>query len=518
MDDEQSYRQLVELSPDAIGIQSEDRIVYMNKSGVELFGANSIDDLIGRSVWDFVPDGSREVVLSRYSQSREAGTKAPLVELRLLRLDGMSIDVEVTAIPFTYDGKPALQAIFRDLTRRKKAEEEVRQRNVELAALNAIASTVSQSLNLEKILNDALDGVLQLDVLGGEVHGLIFLLDEMTGDLSLAAHRGTPEDHPCLQSPPRLGECLCGLAIERGRVVISENCWKDERHTRTWPDMPEHKDICVPLAVRGKVLGGMNIRLPAEKGITDNVVQLLTSVGGQISVAVENARLFEAVDLHRERLRVLGARLAEAEDAERKQLARELHDQVGQNLTALGINLNIIRSQLPDDQAKSLMTTMDESIALVEQTAERIRDLMAELRPPMLDDYGLVATLRWFGEQFGSRTALSVSIFGEEPVPRLAPTTENALFRVVTEALTNVAKHAGATKADVSVECSDEAVRIMVLDDGKGFNPRLEADVGEEGGWGLITMVERIESVGGRLWIESEPSQQGTKVFAVVPR
>ena len=517
-DEEQRYRQLVELSPDAIGIQSEDRIIYMNKAGVELFGAESAEDLVGKSIWSFVPDEFRETVVSRFQQMREAGTETPLLEMKLLRLDGKSMDVELTAIPFASDGKPAIQAVFRDLTKRKRVEKEISQRNIELAALNAIASTVSQSLNLQKILNDALDDVLQLDVLGGGVHGMIFLQNELTGQLSLAAQRGTPKNHPCLESPPKLGECLCGLAIERGRVVISEDCWTDERHTRSWPEMPQHKDICLPLIVRGKVLGGINIRLPMEKEITENVTQLLTSVGGQISVAVENARLFETVDLHRERLQVLGARLAEAEETERRQLSRELHDQVGQNLTALGINLNILRSQLPPQDAKRMITTLDESMALVEQTAERIRDVMADLRPPMLDDYGLVATLRWFGEQFASRTALSIGILGEEPAPRLAPPNENALFRVVTEALTNVAKHAQATQVTVSVECTDEALRIIVADDGRGFDPHIETDPGQDRGWGLITMAERIESVGGRFWIESGPNTNGTRVYAVVSR
>ena len=517
-DDEQRFRQLVELSPDAIGIQKEDRIIYMNKAGVGLFGAECAEDLIGKSIWSFIPDEFRETVVVRFQQRRDAGTEAPLLEMKLIRLDGESIDVEVTAFSFVLDGKPAIQAIFRDLTKRRRVEKEIRQRNIELAALNAIASTVSQSLNLQKILNDALDDVLQLDVLGGEVHGMIFLQNELTGELSLAAQRGTPKDHPCLESPPKLGECLCGLAIERGRVVISEDCWTDKRHTRSWHRMPQHKDICVPLIVRGKVLGGINIRLPMVKEITENVTQLLTSVGGQISVAVENAQLFETVDLHRERLRVLGARLAEAEETERRQLSRELHDQVGQNLTALGINLNILRSQLPPDDANRMLSTLDESMELVEQTAERIRDVMADLRPPMLDDYGLVATLRWFGEQFASRTALAIEILGEEPAPRLAPPNENALFRVATEALTNVAKHAAATQVTISVECTDEALRIIVADDGTGFDPHIETEPGEDRGWGLITMAERIESVGGRFWVESGPYNGGTRVFAVVPR
>jgi PAS domain S-box-containing protein len=517
-EEDDRFRQLVELSPDAVGIQSEDQIIYMNSAGLDLFGASDLNDLIGKSVWDFVPADVKGIVLSRFKQMREEGKEAPLVELELLRLDGKKVDVEVTAIPFSYAGKPAIQAIFRDLTSRKRVEKEIRQRNVELAALNAIASTVSQSLNLQKILNGALDDVLQLEVLGGEVHGLVFLLNEMTGELTLAAQTGIPEDHPCLESPPALGECLCGLAIERGRVVISEDCWKDERHSRSWPTMLPHKDICIPLTVRGKVLGGMNIRLPMKKDITENVTQLLTSVGGQISVAIENAQLFEAVDLHRERLRVLGARLAEAEETERKQLSRELHDQVGQNLTALGINLNILKSQLPPNDADRMLTTLDESMALVEQTAERIRDVMADLRPPMLDDYGLVATLRWFGEQYASRTELSITIFGEEPSPRLESPTENALFRVVTEALTNVTKHAAATQVIVSVECTEEVLRLVITDNGVGFDSTIPQEPGEDYGWGLITMAERIESVGGRLWIESLPAHDGTKVYAVVPR
>jgi PAS domain S-box-containing protein len=146
-EEDDRFRQLVELSPDAVGIQSEDQIIYMNSAGLDLFGASDLNDLIGKSVWDFVPADVKGIVLSRFKQMREEGKEAPLVELELLRLDGKKVDVEVTAIPFSYAGKPAIQAIFRDLTSRKRVEKEIRQRNVELAALNAIASTVSQSLN-----------------------------------------------------------------------------------------------------------------------------------------------------------------------------------------------------------------------------------------------------------------------------------------------------------------------------------------------------------------------------------
>ncbi|MFQ5857357.1 MAG: ATP-binding protein [Anaerolineae bacterium] len=239
----------------------------------------------------------------------------------------------------------------------------------------------------------------------------------------------------------------------------------------------------------------------------------------------EHRRAEEALQQHADRLLALTAQLAEAEEAERQRLARELHDQVGQNLTALGINLNIIRSQLPEEAAAPVRSRLDDSLSLVEQTAERIRDVMANLRPPVLDDYGLVATLHWYGEQFARRTDIAIAVEGEEPVPRLAARVENALFRIAQETLTNVAKHAQATQVTVTVEVEGGTLRLVVADDGIGFDPSTTlraspaplADPDGGRGWGLLTMTERAEVVGGRCHIESYPGQ-GTRVIVEVNR
>jgi PAS domain S-box-containing protein len=233
----------------------------------------------------------------------------------------------------------------------------------------------------------------------------------------------------------------------------------------------------------------------------------------------ENIRLFEAVKLQREQLRALTARLAEAQETERKQLTRELHDQVGRNLTALGLNLNIIRRQMPDAFPASgpIQARLDDSLGLVEQTTEYIRDLMTNLRPPVLDDYGIVAALRWYGDRFASRAGLTVTVQGEEPVPRLAAPVENALFRIVQEVLTNVAKHAQATEVMVTVAVDDETARLVVADDGIGFDPATLTEPAERQGWGLITMAERAEAAGGYCQVESRPGQ-GTRITVEIGR
>jgi signal transduction histidine kinase len=231
----------------------------------------------------------------------------------------------------------------------------------------------------------------------------------------------------------------------------------------------------------------------------------------------ERVRAEEALQQYAEHLRALTTQLAVVAEAERQRLARELHDQVGQRLTALSINLNIVRTQMSEETGAAIRSRIDDSLSLVEQTAERIRDVMARLRPSVLDDYGLVAALHWYGEQFARRTGIAIAVEGEEPVPRLAPYVESALFRITQEALTNVAKHAQATNVMVTVQVQGEILRLVITDDGIGFDPAPMIEPGGGHGWGLLTMAERAEAVGGCCRIQSVPGQ-GAQVIVEVAR
>lgn len=231
----------------------------------------------------------------------------------------------------------------------------------------------------------------------------------------------------------------------------------------------------------------------------------------------EHKQAEQALIQYPERLRAISAQLAEVEDLERQRLARELHDQVGQNLTALGINLNIIQMQMPESASASVRYHLDDSLSLVEQTAERIRDVMADLRPPVLDDYGLVAALRWYGEKIARRIDIPIEVEGEEPHPRLDSRIENSLFRIVQEALTNVTKHAKASFVKISVDVESDILRLTLVDDGIGFDPEGIIQPEDGKGWGLLSLRERAEAIGGRCRIDSSPNQ-GTRVIVEIPR
>ena len=240
----------------------------------------------------------------------------------------------------------------------------------------------------------------------------------------------------------------------------------------------------------------------------------------QIELEVQNEELRRAQEeivRQSDQLRALAARLAEVEETGREHLARELHDQVCQSLTALSLTLTLLQTQMPPKAAAKLRGRMAGAVALVDQMGETIRDVMAELRPPMLDDYGLLSALHWYGTEFSDKTGIGVDVQGQEAVPRLAAPVELALFRIVQEAMANVAKHARATGILLTEAEDNGTVRLVIADNGVGFD---QERLGQPEGrhlWGLMTMSERAAAAGGRCRIDSQPGQ-GTRVVVEVSR
>lgn len=208
-------------------------------------------------------------------------------------------------------------------------------------------------------------------------------------------------------------------------------------------------------------------------------------------------------------------RMVEVQEAERRAVSDRLHDLVGQKLTALSINLNIARSHLSLDRMAQVRMRLDDSLKMIEETTESIRDVMAELRPPVLDDFGLAAVLRWYAEEFTQRTGVLTSVVEEGQSRRLTPTTEHALFRMAQNALVNVAKHAHADKAVMTLRTTADSICLIVADNGDGFVPTAVQAPTRDHGWGLMIMRERAAAIGARLNIDSAPGH-GTRVVVTL--
>ncbi|MBB3212171.1 PAS domain S-box-containing protein [Herbaspirillum sp. Sphag1AN] len=241
--------------------------------------------------------------------------------------------------------------------------------------------------------------------------------------------------------------------------------------------------------------------------------------GAQIDITESKQAEQSLLDLTEE-LRAISRALATVEEAERRRIARELHDTIGSALTALSINMSIMSTQVITSEIPgldSMAHRLKDSMALLEDTTEVVRRLMAELRPPVLDDYGLLAALRWQCELFAQRCGFHFEIEVSGLSGRLDAELEIALFRIAQGALTNIAKYAQANTVTLMLDVKTASVMFSISDDGVGFQTdKLYSDK-RRPTWGLASMRERAQALGGTLRIIAAPGQ-GCRIEVVVAR
>jgi PAS domain S-box-containing protein len=484
----------------------------------ENFGVDATWQQAAKIIVHGQPCGSVEVC---YLEERPAGDEGPFLKEERSLLNAIaerlgSITEHKNAEAEARQATLALQRAHDELELRvEERTAEIERGHRRERVLNALLRTSMADTSLEEQLERALDEVLSIPWLPVLSQGGIFLVGDSPGVLELQAHQGLS---PALQASCAsvdIGQCLCGRAAASGAIEFASHV--DERHEICYEGMAPHGHYCIPILSGDRAIGAIVLYLAEGHQQAPQEEEFLEAVANTLAGMIERKRADDALRLYAQRLQALTARLAEVAESERQGLARELHDQVGQNLTALGLDLSIVRMQMPDGTPASIRARLDESLSLVEQTSERIRDVMASLRPPMLDDYGLVATLHWFGALFSRRTGIAVTVDGVEAVPRPAAPVENALFRIAQEALTNVAKHAQATQVTLRVAVDTETLRLVVADNGVGFHPAHRAELDGSRGWGLLTMAERAEAVGAHCQVASQLGQ-GTRVVVEVPR
>ncbi len=251
----------------------------------------------------------------------------------------------------------------------------------------------------------------------------------------------------------------------------------------------------------------------ATQSLEEKINQL--TLGNQM----EKARLLEAVGEQREQLRALNNRLTAAQEEKQKQLARELHDELGQALTAISINLVAIEEELPTECRARLGERLQEAIILTDQTLEKIRKLSLDLRPLMLDELGLVPALRSYVKQYAKRVKIKGRFEAVGLEQRLSPEVETALFRIAQEALTNVVRHAQASQVQLYLQRKKGAIVTIIQDNGQGFDVASivrHSHVASEGGTGLLGIQERVALLGGVFDIQSTPGQ-GTCLTIEIP-
>ncbi len=369
------------------------------------------------------------------------------------------------------------------------------QQQRELEIIKAIIQTVSGSHSLQATLESALEIVLS--VVNSSI-GWICLLDEMNACSAFVGFKGICFDHNGGVSTPCLEKCVCGRVRRTGDVVmirnLSEECPLCKDAQSLSQKIVGH--VSVPLFANSRIVGQLNVAFSDQDQAEQIDIELLRTISPQLAVAVENARLWDEVQKKEILRKELLKRVVTAQEEERRRISRELHDEMGQELTSLLIRLQVLEKA--DDSAKS-----SEIINGLKQTTSQmltsIHDLALELRPTVLDDLGLVPALEQYCKSCPGYLGIEVdfSTIGMNDF-RLPREIETTLYRIIQESLTNVARHSGAKGASVLIKLNEANIVTIIGDSGVGFEPK-ENHLGSarNNHLGIYGMQERVSLVGG---------------------
>ena len=419
-------------------------------------------------------------------------------------------DLSQKAPPWGEDEIGQLSLAFNRMTAQlDQTQRAMLRRHRELAALNAVANAVNAPTPLPEMLERSLRALLDaLDLPAGWV----FLLDHESDQVQLTTWIGLPLEIGAREVATAFHGCPCTTALrEKQALVVTplpERCPLRDARTIT-------AHATVPILAHDRVLGVLGVASKDAAALSADEVKLLEAVGQQLGVAIENARLWD--DL-REKERVRGQLLDKvivAQEEERKRIARELHDDTGQAITSLMVGLRAAS----DACEPSVRARLEPLREIAAQTLESVKRMARELRPALLDDLGLAAALERYVASYRTNFGLNVDLqmAGFSRDGRLPSKVELALYRIIQESLTNIAKHARAKNVSIVVERKARSVVAIVEDDGCGFDVRAVLDSpNEETKLGLHGMRERAELLGGKLQIESTPGA-GSSVFVEIP-
>jgi signal transduction histidine kinase len=371
----------------------------------------------------------------------------------------------------------------------------------QLESLHEIGDALSRELELEPLLGLVARRLRSLV----EARLVLIALPEPSGqELRVVVADGEGSDAYGLAGMAlEVGGSKTGRVLKRGRSeridLVLDDPEIDQQAARR---LGIRSALFVPLLVRGRPFGvvAAHDKLTGSSSFTDDDVRLAESLA---------ARAGTAVDLSERVSRDAVRRVVEAQELERQRLARELHDETGQALTSMLLGLKVLEERMDTDEGRAATAELRD---LVVSTLQDVRRLAVELRPSALDDFGLVPALERLRDTVAEQSGMNVEVQSRLGEERLPAEIETSLYRIVQECLTNVRKHAEATRVSVLLSKREGHVTLVVQDDGRGFDP----EAVREGGLGLIGMNERVALLGGRMTIDSTEGA-GTMVSAELP-
>ncbi len=484
---------IVESSDDAIISKDLNGTITSWNGAAERIFQYTANEALGQHITLIIPPELREEETQIIKRLRN-GERIEHFETIRVRKDGQRLNISLTVSPVrdSHGRIVGASKIARDVTDRKRIESELREKE------DVLRAAFTQTYSFLAILST--DGTV-LEANRAALEGTGFQRSEAIGHKVWDVWwRTLPEELATLKSG--IANAAKGLAVrEECRYALRDGSIRIADRTLN-PVQDERGEVLMIVASGLDITEHLQLRGILEDRVRERTLEL----------EVKNAEVVRQTEIVRE----LSARLLQIQDEERRRIARELHDSVGQMLAAVSMNMTNVHREadaLSPEAAKSL----EDNTGLLEQLSIEIRTISHLLHPPLLDEVGLESALQWYIDGFSERSKINVDLQLPEDFGRLPRNLEITLFRVVQECLTNIHRHSGSTTASIRVARLQNEVRLEVRDAGKGIPKETQATLasGKLSGVGLRGMHERLRQMGGRLEVQSNGT--GTLILATLP-
>lgn len=511
---ESRYRLLFDANPVPMWVCDLETLVFLavNEAAIRHYGF-SREEFLEMTLADIRP--AEEVPPLWETQRAVLGGMLTLEESgrgirRHRKKDGTLIEVEFAENPISLQGRRAVLVAIHDITERRRAETAAEEQRALAEALRDTAAALNTTLDYDEVLDRILQNVgkvVEYDTVD------IMLLESgaarIVRTLGFERFGISSADAQRMEFPLGQFQNLRRIAESgQGRAV------SDTIAPSGWVRLPGFEwvrsYVGAPIRVQETVIGFLNASSSRPGFYREAHAQKLQAFADQAAVALDNSRLYREVRRSRERLESLSRQLLAVQESERRSIARELHDEIGQVLTGLKLTLEMAST----DRGNDGHGVLEDAVVGVNDLMDRVHGLILDLRPSMLDDLGIIPALLAHFERYTSQTGVEVR-FEHRGLDRRFPSQiETAVYRIVQEALTNIARHSGVQAARVMTWSDGGTVGVQVEDSGRGFDPiHALADPSHSG---LAGMRERAILLGGRVDLDADPGA-GTRVTALLP-
>ncbi|OGL44024.1 MAG: hypothetical protein A2W05_06070, partial [Candidatus Schekmanbacteria bacterium RBG_16_38_10] len=470
---EEKFRKLAESANDGVIIMDNDaNIIFWNKADEEIFGYTK-KEVIGKKIYSLLlrPEHHQSFInrFDHFSKTGEGPFIDKTFQKNIVRRDGTKLWIDVSIFSIDLEGKWNTIGIIRNVAKQKQAEEmltasEEKYRQIVETAREGIwvLDTRMRTTYVNKQITEML-GYSEAEMLGKTIFDFMDNTELHTKKQNLEQQKSGLKEIDDLHLLRKDGSDLW--------VIVSMSTMLDENSS---------------------FIGSFAM-------VTD--ITKRKEIEGKLNRAMS-------------RMETLSKLLIESQEAERRRIARELHDEIGQSLTALKINFQSVQSL---HKKEKNIPHIKDGIEIIDRLIEQVRNLSFDLRPSMLDDLGLVSALKWYAEHTVKHSGIKVKFIANNVNGNLSPDIETTCFRVATEALTNVIRHSKAKEVNIELYEQDNELHLFIKDDGVGFDPeKIRAKVLQGKSLGLLGMEERIFLIHGNLKLKSVLNQ-GTEVHARFP-